>query len=124
MFGHRCGVSEWAESVFVRDREGGPLAWANGLGFQRPPAPAAHRGQQGWVWPRVPVSGCLCEFPPEVFSWQCGISCCAAKGGDCWHPVRPGGVIPEVRTEARGGSLGTFLSCTALEPPFQQDYRL
>lgn len=44
-----------------------------------------------------------------------------AKGGDYWDPVRCRGVIPEVRTEAKGRGLENFLSCTTLEPQFQQD---
>lgn len=94
--------------------------WAGVAGV----ASAAYRGQQGWVWPSVPVSGCRCEFPPKVFKVGNGESAgYAAKGGDCWYPVGPRGVIPEVRTEARGRSWGNFLSCALLEPQFQQDYK-
>lgn len=84
--------------------------WAGVAGV----ASAAYRGQQGRVWPSVPVSGCRCEFPPKVFKVGNGESAgYAAKGGDCWYPVGPRGVIPEVRTEARG-KLGEL---SVMRPP-------
>lgn len=87
-------------------------------------ASAASRGQQGWVWPNVLVSGCLCEFPPKFSVGNVGSAGSGAKGGDCPDPVRCGAVIPEVRTEAKGRGLGNFSSSTVLGPHFQQNCTL
>lgn len=116
-------MSERAGRVFVREGEGEPLAWGNGLGFQGLPAPATYRGQQGWVWPSVQCLVAYVNFLQRFSVGNVESAGYAAKGGDCWYPVRPRGMILEVRTEARGGNLGNLLSCTALEPWFQPGCR-
>lgn len=45
MFGHPCGVSEWAERAFVREGEGG-----------RAPGVGKWAGVQGWPAPRTEAS--------------------------------------------------------------------
>lgn len=101
MFGCLCGRSEWVERTFVKEREGGPLAW--GKWAETPGvASTAYRGQQGWAWLSALVSGCLCEFPPEVFSWQSRTCWIWSQGVDCRDPAGRRRVIPEVRTEAEG----------------------
>lgn len=47
-----------------------------------------------------------------------------AKGGDCRDHAGHRGVIPEARTEASAKVWGTLLSCTVLEPQFQQNCKL
>lgn len=47
-----------------------------------------------------------------------------AKGGDCRDHARHRVTIPEARTEAYAKGWGTFLSCTVLEPQFQQNCKL
>lgn len=107
MFGHLSGVSEWAERAFVKEREGGPLAWGNGLGLQGWPAPHTEASRAGFGQ----VFRCLdadVNFLQRFSVGNVESAGYAAKGGDCWYPVGPSGVIPEVRTEARGRSWGNF----------------
>ena len=83
-------------------------------------ASTTSRGQQGWFWPSVPVSGCLCKFPPKVSFGNVGSAGSGAKGGDCWDPIRCRSVIPEVGTEAKGRVLENFPSSCVLGPHLQQ----
>lgn len=101
MLGRLRGISEWAERSFVKERAGGLLA--PGL------ASTAYRGQQGWAWLSVLVSGCLCEFPSELFSWQSRIGWMWSKGVDCRDPAGHRHVIPEGKTEAKERACGTLV---------------
>jgi hypothetical protein len=83
-------------------------------------ASTTSRGQQGWFWPSVPVSGCLCKFPPKVSFGSVGSAGSGAKGGDCRDPIRCRSVIPEVGTEAKGRGLENFSSSYVLGPHLQQ----
>lgn len=123
MFGHPYGLSEWAERVFVKERAGGPFAWGDRLGFLGWPAPHTEASRVGFGQ----VFRCLdayVNFLPRFSVGNMESARRAAKGGDCWYPVRPRGVPPEFGTEAREGASGTFCWAPSwsLAPP--QDYRL
>lgn len=111
MFGHLCGISEWSQRVFVKEREGGPLAQGNGLGFQGWPVPHTEASRVGFGQ----VFLCLDAYVNFLQRFSVGNVESAgwgAKGGDCWDPVGHRNVIPEVRIEAKGRGLGNL--CHAL----------
>lgn len=75
------------QRAFVKEREGGPLAWEKGLGFQ------------GWLVPHTEPSRvgfgqvfrCLDAYVNFLQRFSVGnveTAAYAAKGGDCWDPVR------------------------------------
>jgi hypothetical protein len=70
-----------------------------GLGLQGCPVPHSEASRVGLG--EVHWSGCLCESPLQVFSWQSRICWIRSKGVDCRDPAGPRPVIPEVRTEAK-----------------------
>lgn len=107
MLGHLCGISDGQRGRMTRiGRAGywpGEMGWCSAVS-----SAAAPRGQQERVWPSIPVSGCLCEFPPNFSAGNVGSAGSRAKGGDCQDPVRSRIVIPEIRTDAKGRGLGNF----------------
>lgn len=106
MFGHLSGVSEWAERAFVKEREGhwrGEMGWGCRGGQRRIQRPA--RAGFGQVFRCLDAD---VNFLQRFSVGNVESAGYAAKGGDCWYPVGPSGVIPEVRTEARGRSWGNF----------------
>lgn len=117
MFGHLCGISEWATQGICQEEGGraiGSRKWAGVPGV----ASTAYRGLQGRVWPSVE---CLDDYVNFLQRFSVGNMESAGSGardGDCQDPVRHRGVVPEVRTEAKGRSEGSFFSYTVLEPKF------
>lgn len=82
MFGHLCGISEWAKSIC--QGEGG---WAIGKGFQGWPVPHTEPSRVGFGQ----VFRCLdayVNFLQRFSVGNLGSAGYAAKGGDCWDPVR------------------------------------
>lgn len=83
------------------------MARGNGLGFQGWPAPRTEASRVGFGQ----VFWCLDAYVNFLQRFSVGSMESAgytAKGGDCWYPVGPRGVISEVRTEAKEGAWGTF----------------
>lgn len=123
MFGHLCGISEWATQGICQEEGGraiGSGKWAGVPGV----ASTAYRGLQSRVWPSVE---CLDDYVNFLQRFSVGNMESAGSGardGDCQDPVRHRGVVPEVRTEAKGRGEGSFFSYTVLEPKFCWDCKL